>query len=80
MFGLPATAGKGKVSRIVSRLGQGSYVGSPRHAADIVVTEFGVAELRGLSVHARAEKMIELAAPAFREELAAQWQELRSRL
>lgn len=80
VFGLPATAGKGKVSRIVSRLGQGSYVGSPRHAADIVVTEFGVAELRGLSVHARAEKMIELAAPAFREELAAQWQELRSRL
>ncbi|MCK9284317.1 MAG: acetyl-CoA hydrolase [Rhodocyclaceae bacterium] len=79
-FCLPATTGRGKVSRIVSRLGLGSFVGSPRHAADVVVTEFGVAELRGLSLHARAEKLIELAAPAFREELTAQWHALRSRL
>ena len=79
-FCLPATTAKGKVSRIVSRLGLGSFVGSPRHAADIVVTEFGVAELRGLSLHARAEKLIGLAAPTFRDELTAQWHALRSRL
>lgn len=80
VFCLASTAAKGTVSRIVPTLGHGSFVAAPRHAADIVVTEHGVAHLRGLSLHARAERLIELAAPAFRDALSAQWAQLRQRL
>jgi acyl-CoA hydrolase len=77
---LAATAAQGQVSRIVPRLGPGSLVALPRHAADTVVTEYGVACLEGLGADARAERLIELAAPQFRAELAAQWRDIRARL
>lgn len=79
VFSLSATAGKGKVSRIVPVLSAGSFVGSPRHAADVVVTEYGVARLRGLSMEQRAEQLINVAAPQFREALEAQWHQIRER-
>lgn len=77
---LAATAAKGQTSRIVPRLGAGSLVALPRHAIDTVVTEHGIARLEGLSADARAERLIEVAAPQFRAELAAQWREIRARL
>lgn len=66
---LPATAKgpAGPVSRIVAKLG--GPVSTSRADAGIIVTEFGSADLRGLSLPERRARMIGLAAPEFREEL-----------
>jgi 4-hydroxybutyrate CoA-transferase len=76
ILALPSTAG-GKTSRIVPRLGVGDVVSCPRADADIVVTEHGVARLRDKSVDERAEALIAIADPAFRRDLAAEWEALR---
>jgi 4-hydroxybutyrate CoA-transferase len=47
VIALPATASRGTVSRIVARLAAGARVTTPRFLADYVVTEYGVAALRG---------------------------------
>jgi acyl-CoA hydrolase len=65
---LPATAKGGTVSRIVARLGDAT-VTSLRSDMDAIVTEYGVAELRGLTLAERARRMIDIAAPQFREAL-----------
>jgi acyl-CoA hydrolase len=80
IFCLASTAGRGSSSRIVGRLGPGSAVSVPKHAVDTVVTEYGVAELASLPVHRRGERLIELAAPAFRATLAQEWAALLARL
>jgi 4-hydroxybutyrate CoA-transferase len=77
ILALPSTAGGGRSSRIVPRLGLGDIVSCPRADADIVVTEHGVARLRDKSVDERAEALIAIADPAFRNELAEQWEALR---
>ena len=56
-------------SRIVPRLPEGSVVSTPRHHTNAVVTEFGVAELAGLTVRERAHALAELAHPEFRTAL-----------
>ena len=73
---LPATAKGGSVSRIVPALGAQSLVTLPRQLADAIVTEHGVAELRGRSLDARAQALIEIAAPGHRAALAAAWDEI----
>jgi len=74
---LPATAEGGRRSRILAALPAGVPAGVSRSDVDCVVTEHGVAELRGASVAERAERLIAIAAPAFRDELAAQWETLQ---
>jgi acyl-CoA hydrolase len=64
---LPATARGGKVSRITVNLS--GPVTVARNDADVIVTEFGAAELRGQTLAERARRMIAIAHPAFREEL-----------
>ena len=64
---MTATAARGKVSRIVPRVGM---VTALRTDVDIVVTEFGVTKLHGLSRKARADALIAIAHPDFRDELA----------
>lgn len=76
---LPSSARGGTVSRIVPELGPGSLCTLARHLADAVVTEHGVAELRGLDFEARAQALIGVAAPAHRATLAAAWDEIRRR-
>ncbi len=66
---LPSTAVHGTVSRIVPRLGVGSVVTTLKNTVDKVVTEHGVAELRGRSVRERARALVAIADPAFREVL-----------
>lgn len=68
---LPATAVMDGevVSRIRIDTGSG-VVTTPRHLTDVVVTEFGVAKLRGRTVHERALALVEVADPRFRDELA----------
>lgn len=68
IIALPATAGRGRVSRIVPRL-RDAVVTTPRSDADVVVTEHGVADIRGLPLRQRARRLIEIADPRFREEL-----------
>ena len=71
---LPATAKSGRLSRIVPKL-QTPTVSLARSEIDTVVTEYGVARLRDRSVAARAEALISVAAPEFRDDLAKAWRE-----
>ena len=66
---MPSTAARGTVSRIVRRLGPEDAVTVPRTLADRVVTEYGVAELRGRSLEERASALRAVAHPDFRESL-----------
>ena len=69
IIALPSTGRDGTVSRIVPRLQPGAAVTSPRGLADWVVTEHGAAALRGKGERGRAEALIAIADPRFREEL-----------
>src|SRR5262249_61553530 len=69
IIALPSTSRDGTISRVVARLGAGSAVTTPRYLCDKVVTEFGIAELRGRGEKARANALIAVAHPRFREEL-----------
>jgi len=59
----------GKTSRIVAQLPMGSAVTHPRHSVQYIVTEYGVADLRGKTLTERAEALTAIAHPHFREEL-----------
>jgi len=66
---LPSTGKNGTISRIVGMLEQGTVVNIPRSLTDCVVTEYGIAHLKGKSLRNRAEQMISIAHPDFRDEL-----------
>jgi 4-hydroxybutyrate CoA-transferase len=59
----------GRNSRIVPQLAAGSAVTHPRHSIQYVVTEYGVADLRGKTLRERAEALTAIAHPNFRESL-----------
>ncbi len=71
VIAMTAASPDGKHSRIVSTLPQGSAVTAPRHCVQYVATEYGVADLRGKSISERADALIGIANPDFREELKA---------
>jgi acyl-CoA hydrolase len=71
-----ATAKEGTVSTIVPMLPEGSVVTLHRSFVDNVVTEHGVARLRGRTVRERVAELISIAAPEFREDLKAQARKL----
>lgn len=71
-----ATAKEGTVSTIVPVLPEGSVVTLHRSFVDNVVTEHGVARLRGRTVRERVAELISVAAPEFREDLKAQARKL----
>ena len=73
---LQSTARGGKISRIVPVLKEGSMVTVPRTLADFVVTEYGIAQLRGKTHRERALELIAVAHPDFRAELKKQAQAL----
>jgi acyl-CoA hydrolase len=66
---LPSTAKDGTVSRIVPTLTAGTHVTTGKNDVNYVVTEYGVAQLRGKTAHQRAEALIAIAHPDFRHEL-----------
>lgn len=76
IIALPATAKGGEISRIVSTLNNGTGITTTRSDGVTVVTEFGVADLFGKTIKQRAEALINIAAPQFREELSKQAKEL----
>ena len=59
-------------SRIVPQLAAGDVVTTPKNTVDKVVTEWGVAELRGRSIKERTRNLIAIAHPDHRDELTAQ--------
>lgn len=67
IIALPSTAKEGRVSRIVATLS--ANVTTPRSDADVVVTEWGAAELGGQTLKERAKRMISIAHPSVREAL-----------
>lgn len=69
VIALPATAKGGRVSRIVPRLKEGSGVVTSRGDVHWVATEYGAVNLHGRNLRQRAELLISIAAPEFREEL-----------
>lgn len=69
IMALRSTAARGSVSRIVPKFSEGARVTIPHTFADIVVTEFGVADLLGKSFPERAASLIEICHPAFRDSL-----------
>ena len=75
VLAIPATARNGTLSRIVPELS--SPVSVARSDVDMVVSEYGVAELRDAGVEDRAERLIAIAAPAFREGLADAWKRMQ---
>lgn len=74
---LPATAKGGTISRIVPRLGTPT-VSLPRSEVELVITEHGAADLRGLAIDERAAALIAVAAPEWRPQLEAEWSEIRN--
>jgi 4-hydroxybutyrate CoA-transferase len=70
IIAMPATASKGKISRICGSFDRGQPVTTSRNDVDTIVTEHGVAELKGKTNLARARALIAVAAPEFREGLA----------
>jgi len=73
IIAMPSTASKGKISRIVPVLDNGAAVTTSRNDVHYVVTEYGIAELRGKTVRQRAEALIAIAHPDFRRELRQVW-------
>lgn len=69
---LHSTARNGAVSRIRPTLSPGSAVTTNKNTVDRVVTEWGVAELRGRSIRERTRGLIDIAHPTFRDELEAE--------
>ncbi|OAA31817.1 acetyl-CoA hydrolase [Kosmotoga arenicorallina S304] len=69
IIALRSTAKHGTISTIVPLLPPGSPVTVPRQDIDYVVTEYGIAHLRGLSVKQRVEALVNIAHPDFRNQL-----------
>jgi acyl-CoA hydrolase len=70
---LPSTFEKdsGLQSRIVPWFGPGAVITTPRHQVDVIITEYGVAELEGKTVRERGDALAAIAHPQFRDELLA---------
>ena len=51
--------------------GPGAVITTPRHHVDVIVTEYGAAELEGRTVRERGEALAAIAHPQFRDELLA---------
>lgn len=73
IIAIPSTASKGKLSRIVPVLDLGAAVSTSRMDVDYIVTEYGVAHLTGKSINARAEALISISHPDFRDMLREEY-------
>jgi len=66
IIALRSTARDGQISTIVPILAEGAEVTVPSQDVDTIVTEYGVAELKGLCVRDRMEALVKIAHPDFR--------------
>ena len=72
IIAMPSVTGDGKRSKIVPRFPAGGVVTTPRYCTEYVVTEYGIAKLRGKDLYQRAEALIAIAHPDFRDQLAGE--------
>ena len=78
IIALPSTTAREMQSRIVASF-DGAPVTTSRSDVDLVVTEFGVADLRGQGMRERALRLIAIAHPKFRDQLEGEWCESSAR-
>jgi 4-hydroxybutyrate CoA-transferase len=71
---MPSTAAGGTISRIVPFLDHGAAVTTSRNDIHYIVTEYGIAELKGQTLRERARRLIKIAHPKFRDELKAEYE------
>ena len=69
---LQSTTRDGSMSKIRPTLTPGSVVTTSKNTVDKIVTEFGIAEMRGRTIRERAQQLIGIAHPQFRDELSAE--------
>lgn len=74
---LPSTAKDDTISRIVPTLTAGTHISTSKNDVNYVVTEYGVAQLRGKSAKQRAHALIDIAHPKFRDELTEQARQMK---
>ena len=75
IIAMPSTASRGKVSRIVPFITEGSAVTTSRNDVHYIVTEYGIANLKGKTLRDRAKALIAIAHPDFRDELQKQFED-----
>lgn len=73
IIAMPSTAKKGLISRIVPLITEGSAVTTPRNDVNYVVTEYGIAQLKGKTLKERAKALIKIAHPKFRPHLILEY-------
>ena len=69
IIALPATAKRGEVSRIAAQISDGAAITTMRADVDYVITEFGIAKLKGRSLRERAFALLDIADPRFRDQI-----------
>ena len=74
ILAFPSTAKKGTISKIVPFLTEGSAVTTSRTDVDYIVTEHGIAHLKGQTLKERARRLINIADPNFRDELIIEFE------
>ncbi|MBZ9608164.1 4-hydroxybutyrate CoA-transferase [Clostridium estertheticum] len=74
IIAMPSTASKGKISRIKPMLDEGAAVTTLRNEVQYVVTEYGIAELKGKTLRDRARSLINISHPDFRPSLMQEWE------
>jgi len=60
-------------SRVIPRLQEGTVTSIPRYDVDCIATEYGIAELKGKTLAQRAQALISIAHPDYREDLEKAW-------
>lgn len=71
IIAMPSTARNNTVSRIVPTIDENSAVTTTRNDVNYIVTEYGVAQLKGKTMKERARELIKIAHPDFRDELCS---------
>ncbi len=74
IIAMPSTASKGTVSRIVPLIDEGAAVTTSRNDVQYIVTEYGIADLKGKTLKERGKALINIAHPNFRPQLTEQWE------
>ncbi|WP_124067989.1 acetyl-CoA hydrolase/transferase C-terminal domain-containing protein [Clostridium sp. E02] len=74
ILAFPSTAKKGTISKVVPYLTKGGTVTTSRNDADYIVTEYGIAKMKGNTLRERARQLIGIAAPQFRDDLSEEFE------
>ncbi len=74
IIAMPSTAAGGKISKIVPLLDTGAAVTTNRNDVGYIVTEYGIANMKGKSLKDRARALIDISHPDFRPQLIEEWE------